>query len=542
MDEISGLMKRGLWSYVLALLVFLFVGLGTYSNVINAFFLSDDFVLIAAVKDNGAFGLWSHDRGEFFRPLISLSLFADSKLWGLNPLGHHVTNLVVHSLNSVLVSVTCYLLIRKARIFTNDLQILPLLSGLAFLLLASHTEAVTWISGRTDVIATFFGLFSFGTYLLYRQCSRRPLFLFSAVLFICALLSKESVITYPFVILAYELYVYVMWKRQSTELVNALRMPLVHFALVGVYFLARLVATGSLVGAGYLSDRYLRLSLWSILKNLIKYPARVLMPPVAIGKLTVFAFLISMVMLFVTSALKSVRKGSGKGEDRATWLLLCFLMIAFLMTVLPVLSLQIATMNTGGERFLYWPSAFVCILITTLLRFAVASQRRFVLLSCCLLVLSSISLYRVNETWRTGGQISKQLIEDIVALPKADTVLITNLPEVIVGVPVYRAGQIEGVRLFCGDSQFSNIVALAHHNIFSEGDGIVVQQSRDGYSVQLLAPGTRFWYFAGSPSIPEHLDIVVTDVTATAFKVQVKGLTKHDHLLFYSAGNLHRVE
>ncbi|WAK74528.1 hypothetical protein AP9108_34270 [Arthrospira sp. PCC 9108] len=57
-----------------------------YGNIINSFFLSDDFNWIYQIKTKGAFGVWTTPPDVFFRPLISLTLFADYQLWELNPL------------------------------------------------------------------------------------------------------------------------------------------------------------------------------------------------------------------------------------------------------------------------------------------------------------------------------------------------------------------------------------------------------------------------------------------------------------------------
>ena len=183
MDELLSMSTRRLQGTKIILLVFILVGLGAYANVLSSFFVADDFYLIQAVSERGPFGIWSRTRGGYFRPLISLSLFVERKLWGLNPLGYHVINVVVHSFSSFLVFRISSLFMNAKGTQRDDLHILSLLSGFTFLLLASHAEPVAWISGRTDVFATFFCVASLYAYLLHRGCSRRLHLLLSGIFF-----------------------------------------------------------------------------------------------------------------------------------------------------------------------------------------------------------------------------------------------------------------------------------------------------------------------------------------------------------------------
>src|SRR4051812_31489276 len=63
-----------------------------YSTVLNAYFLSDDFVQIGKVLEGDWSVTWAHETGGFFRPLFVLSYIVDSRLWNQNPLGYHLTN------------------------------------------------------------------------------------------------------------------------------------------------------------------------------------------------------------------------------------------------------------------------------------------------------------------------------------------------------------------------------------------------------------------------------------------------------------------
>ena len=109
---------------------------------------------------------WSSPYDEargFFRPLVTLSYALEWRLWDGAPAGFHATNLLLHLLNCMLV----FAIARKGRART------PLAVSAMFLfgVFPRLTESVSWISGRTDLMAAFFAL---SAVLLHRSAPHRP--------------------------------------------------------------------------------------------------------------------------------------------------------------------------------------------------------------------------------------------------------------------------------------------------------------------------------------------------------------------------------
>jgi tetratricopeptide (TPR) repeat protein len=130
-------------------------------------------------------------RVPFYRPLTALSYWIDLKVWGLNPAGFHLTNILIQILNSGLFF---FILVR--------LGLAPwpsFLGGLLFSAFPLHFESVGWISGRTDLLAFAWAAAAALGILAYRKRGRgRERWLaFSAVAFFLALLAKESAILLP---------------------------------------------------------------------------------------------------------------------------------------------------------------------------------------------------------------------------------------------------------------------------------------------------------------------------------------------------------
>src|SRR4030067_1238696 len=100
----------------------------------------------------GMHGFSSSVQGGYYRPIINLSYSIDYWIWGLNPFGFHLTNVLLHTLTGILL----YLVLIRVL----ALEPVAFLSAIFFLAHPIHTEAVSWISGRADMVFTLFYLLS----------------------------------------------------------------------------------------------------------------------------------------------------------------------------------------------------------------------------------------------------------------------------------------------------------------------------------------------------------------------------------------------
>jgi protein O-mannosyl-transferase len=90
-----------------------------------------------------------HGSGEsFYRPIFWLSLAIDEKLWGLNPVAFHLTNVLLHWMSGLFL----FLLLRRLHIPS----LTSALTSLLWLSLPINCEAVAWISGRPYCLAACF--------------------------------------------------------------------------------------------------------------------------------------------------------------------------------------------------------------------------------------------------------------------------------------------------------------------------------------------------------------------------------------------------
>jgi tetratricopeptide (TPR) repeat protein len=140
-----------------------------------------------------------------YHPFTTLSWALEYRLFGLNPLVYHITNLAFHLLNTILVFRLILLITRKIEVST--------VVALFFAIHPLHVETVSFISQRKDVLYTCFYLASLISYVHYIKEDRRSAFLIMSLLFfLSSLLSKSMAVTLPVLLLLIDYY----WKRPFT--------------------------------------------------------------------------------------------------------------------------------------------------------------------------------------------------------------------------------------------------------------------------------------------------------------------------------------
>jgi len=153
-----------------------------------------------------------------WHPLTWLSHAVDYAIWGLNPAGHHLSNIILHAINTFLVVLLVVKLLasRQAGKPTSpqDVRfslIAAVTTGLLFGIHPIHVESVAWVAERKDLLCALFFLLSIIMYTRYltfpstsyfkREWQKRRLYLLSLLFCALALLSKPMAVTLPFVLL-----------------------------------------------------------------------------------------------------------------------------------------------------------------------------------------------------------------------------------------------------------------------------------------------------------------------------------------------------
>jgi tetratricopeptide (TPR) repeat protein len=217
---------------VFSLLLFAAV-LASYSSIIHNQFLDyDDNEYITNNAHVKAGLTWANVQWAFstseeanWHPLTWLSHELDSELFGLNPVGHHVVNVLLHAVNAVLL----FLLLQSATGFRwRSLMVAAL-----FALHPINVESVAWAAERKNVLSMLFFLLALYAYGRYARRPGLGRYIAVAGFFVLSLLAKPQAITFPFLLLLWDYWPLdrIGARDMPTQAGNAPRLPIARLLL-----------------------------------------------------------------------------------------------------------------------------------------------------------------------------------------------------------------------------------------------------------------------------------------------------------------------
>jgi hypothetical protein len=526
-------------------LIFLLLGLAAYYTVLNSYFLSDDFAQIGKVLEGDWSFTWGREHGGFFRPLFILSYILDASIWKENPFGYHLTNTWLHAVNSLLVCRLALKLLQRQALSVDRARAVSVVAGLLFLLHPSHTETVSWISGRADLLATALCLMSMILFISYAETRRARKLALALGSFTLALLAKESAVSLPFILFSAGLY-FARDRSRKAALLQALKDVALFFPILILFILLRRVELGSWLG-GYGASQHLNFSPGWLWARFLQASLRSLVPalphgfsPVFLKPLKSTVFLVSaltsaaLIFLLIRRRRRTV-DACVRGAENS---LLLFLSASFVLSLLPVINLRLSIFDTQGERFIYWPSVFSVTLLAYLAFILLRSIRWWAVLLPCVLIFYSVCLYRTNQTWAEAARLSRSIKDELGQGAQAgQSVVVINLPDNLRGVPVYHNGLEEALRLFQKSNPIEGARVLALHGLQSVDDP--VELKREGDALRLRLPGGADEF----ASVANGVDCIemIEGEDARSLKLRLMDCARQPQLFFFNAGKIYRV-
>jgi hypothetical protein len=338
-----------MWLVVLVLAV-----VAAYASTLFNFWVADDYNYIMPKSLERVISFFDPTvpSRAFYRPLNWTSWAIDFAIWGKSPFGWHLSSILFHMVTTIVVACIVYRLLKD--------WWPAIIAGGLFALQPAHTETVSWIGGRADLVSGLFyfpAVLFFILYLEQRHLREgRPALMYALALLmaICALLGKEMGVTLPLALLLTDLFLYppTQWRSKSAGYWLRRLVPSIpFFAIVAIYALGRVYLVSahivtnvyggtSLLDPGSLLDAAARNIL--LIAGLLNEPSFVPSLPATVKAAIILAGLAAALLL---------------ARWLGRWAVYSLLWLA--VTLLP-------TANLSQLRWLYIPSFGICLLAALL--------------------------------------------------------------------------------------------------------------------------------------------------------------------------------
>lgn len=359
--------------------LFLVIGLFLFGNTLFYYFIADDFVWLYNAKyDTYAHLLkYAFDaEGFFYRPFTKLYFFFMWRWFGVEPFAYHVVNLLLHTVNSLVVYLLSFQILKEFYLSQNkrNLSLISLGSALLFFVHPIHQENILWISAVTELFPAMFLLVAL--YIFVTKLRTAFSFWYSLVfylLFVLALMSHEYVVIFPIIVFVTDYFI-------SRSIGEVLSRKFVYLGLIivdAIYLIIRAQSNAHWSGGDY-SYNLVKLP-FNMIGNLFGYVGLNVvgvpfiyvyqnMREILRGQLALTGIILTVILgatIYVIYLLKRNYQDV-KWNIGTPWLFL-YSSIFFSISLLPFLGL-------GGiaERYLYLPS-FAFLLIVSVFSYWVIS-------------------------------------------------------------------------------------------------------------------------------------------------------------------------
>lgn len=132
---------------------------------------------------------------SFFRPLQNLSFMIDYQFSEINPVAYHITNILLHICSTIFL----FLLL----IELNFEKRISFISSLIFAVAPVFNQAIAWVPGRGDLFLGLSSIIFLYTFLKFDKSNNQKFLIIHLISLAIALLSKESALVLPFIVLSY---------------------------------------------------------------------------------------------------------------------------------------------------------------------------------------------------------------------------------------------------------------------------------------------------------------------------------------------------
>jgi tetratricopeptide (TPR) repeat protein len=329
-----------------------------------------------------------------YHPFTLLSFSLDYHLFKMAAPGYHMHNILLHVLNSFLVYVFFFNLLKKNVNVAVTIAVL-------FAVHPMHVESVAWVSERKDLLYTAYYLLSLIAYLAYLRNSKNSFLLLALLFFIFSLLSKAQAVTLPLVLLLIDYFVARKfdWKNVF-EKIPFLALSLI-FGIIAVFAQK---ASNFINPSGINLLESLFYAPYGLVIYMVKFLAPVYQTAVYLYPVTVqgaIPFYVYFSPLIFIAFLFAIWK-TWKNHRYIT-----FGLLFFLATIFPVLQFLPVGPALVAERYTYVPYLGLAAILSIFFwekRMAIVLRKRKILDATAILFILLLTVLTVNrnQVWKNS--------------------------------------------------------------------------------------------------------------------------------------------
>ena len=450
-------------NYFLPILVLVAVAIGCYLPSLASGFMGDDYFAysyffkvlhtqpLLLLKNFTGSWMSSELRELYYRPLMIIPHLFDCLTWRLNPIGYHLTNLIIHSVCTVL----CFLIARNIFKSLNDgtSSLAAFLAALLFAVHPLHAEVVSWIAGRVDGFCTMLYLSSFYLFLHSRQFDNRYLKIGSYVCAFGSMMCKESGTVLPAVFTFYIFCERFGTERITTTISHALKDTSIYWGSLLLYLALRTYALKTLLGGYSGLTGVLTGQDWLLRITDIRSYEKIFLPiPFEMSEKNQPYLSVASWLNCILAGACLVRLWVSKPNKRFARVL-AFLLGWIAIQFAVVCRVWIETPSLAGGRQFYLLSAPYCILVALLLlplsekkhqhKILNASAASIMILYCSFFALIS---FQQNQFWTDAAAYSNTFRDAVINQynqePKKSHGLIVNIPVTYRHIGLYPSFEV----------------------------------------------------------------------------------------------------
>ncbi len=371
-------------------LLLIIIPLTVYFHTLHSTFVWDDFKVVNDAQQI----LNPYSRSGipwlkgFYRPIGVVSLQIDYLLWGKSPTGYHLSNILIHIFNVLLL----FLLFKNI----TDINV-AFFSSLLFSIHPVTTEVVSWVSCRFDLLALFFGLISLNCLVLYFKTGRKSLFFPVFVFALFSIFSKET----GFMMALMLPLLWYFYRKDSIKSIQLFLLLTLILLALGILFLgSRIVHVQNslfytiLYAFKIFSLYFYKLFYW---KFITPYSVCLLdqigLPSVIIGAF-VFFLMISTIVFYI--------------KKRH---IIAFSLLWSLLLILPGLyaSISIYYKLPGSDRFFYASLPGLAVVLVYLIY--KMQKKIWIPILTVLLIIMAVFTYQKSSIWKNSYSLWKTASE-----------------------------------------------------------------------------------------------------------------------------------